>query len=103
RIDERLERVRRDVRNVAGSPIDAVDDLTIHVDQKDDLAGVRKDARKRHPHVPGTDDGHVCSHARSRLLRASKSGSACGRAMLTSRLFLTAEGWGGPGAETRVW
>ena len=76
RIDERLERVRRDVRNVAGSPIDAVDDLRIHVDQKDDLAGVRKDARKRHAHVPGTDDGHVCSHARTRLLRASKSGSA---------------------------
>src|SRR6266498_2390876 len=73
-----------DVAGVGITTDDPVDDLLVHIDEHDVLAGVRKDSGERHPHVSGTHDGHVCTHARTRLLTASKSGSACGRPMTTS-------------------
>src|SRR5439155_3357698 len=89
-IDERFESFGRHVADVALAAVDAVDDGVVHVDEHNPLARLGEDPRERHPDVPGAHDGNVCTHARTRLLTASKSGRPYGRAMMTSRLFLSA-------------
>src|SRR6266571_4757856 len=71
-VDESFESRGRNVADVAFAPVDAVDDLLVHIDEHDFSTGVREHPGKGHPDVPGTHDGNVFTHARTRLLRRSR-------------------------------
>ncbi len=77
-LDERRERLGRDVLDVARALVDPVDDALLDVDQDDVVAGLCEDLRQRQADVARPDDCHG-AHDAPRLARraATTCSEAC--------------------------